>query len=352
MKHLIRAVAGMLALTVAMEAGAQTCTGDVVQDGRVDGADLGTLLAYWGPRSSQPFSIASDLDGDGNIDGADLGILLANWGACPGPAWATVIEAQPDPAVVTDANLRAAIQATGLPWRVRDKGTGIEMLLIPPGTFQMGCIMGSVLYECQDLELPVHQVTLTNAFYLGRFEVTQAEWVAKMGTNPSSFQGEPDSSSRPVDSVSWNTIQVFLSATGFRLPTEAEWEYACRAGTQTPFHSGPGFPNGTSDDNSVSQIAWVNCNDGCNTKPVGRKAANSFGIYDILGNVLEWVNDWYGPYTPTEQVNPGGPVYGSYRVVRGGAWNYITAYARSSDRSGGVPGNADGKFGFRVARNP
>jgi formylglycine-generating enzyme required for sulfatase activity len=229
------------------------------------------------------------------------------------PSWATLVEAQPDPAVVTNASLRAAIEATGLAWRVRDTATQVEMLLVPPGTFQMGCIMGSNQYGCYGEELPVHQVTLTNAFYLGRYEVTQSQWVATMGSNPSVFQGQSDSASRPVERVSWNTIQGYLSATGFRLPTEAEWEYACRAGTQTPFY------NGSTDDSTVGALAWYSANSGNQTRPVGGKLANAFGFHDMLGNVWEWVNDWYGGYTAEAQTNPTGPVSASYRVFRGGS---------------------------------
>jgi formylglycine-generating enzyme required for sulfatase activity len=346
MKNLIRAVAGMLALTLAMEAGAQ-CTGDLNGNGTVDGADLGSMLAYWGPRTQDPFSIAADLDSDALINGADLGILLANWGACPIPAWGTVIDAQPDPTVVTDPTLRAAIQAAGLPWRVRDTATGIEMLLIPPGTFQMGCIMGSNQYTYCGGERPVHQVTLTTAFYLGRYELTQSQWVAKMGSNPSGYQG----SSRPVDSVTWNAVQGFLSATGMRLPTEAEWEYACRAGTQTPFY------NGSTDDNTLGTLAWFYYNTcqggtGCGTRPVGGKAANGFGLFDMLGNVGEWVNDWYGNYTEDTQTDPAGPASGSYRVGRGGTWSTGSDKSRSSFRGYAPPDGTSAGIGFRVARNP
>ena len=118
---------------------AQGCTGDLNGDRTVDGADLGTLLGNWGDPGN------GDFNGDGTVDGGDLGVMLGAWGACPVtvPAWATLVEAQPDPAVVTDPALRAAITATGLAWRVRDTGTQMEMMLIPPGTFQMGCIMGS-----------------------------------------------------------------------------------------------------------------------------------------------------------------------------------------------------------------
>jgi formylglycine-generating enzyme required for sulfatase activity len=268
------------------------------------------------------------------------------------PSWATLLEAQPDPAVVTDPALRAAIAATGLAWRVRDTATQLEMLLVPPGTFQMGCIMGSNQFGCYTEEQPVHHVTLTSAYYLGRYEVTQSQWGATMGFNPSSFQGSSDSASRPVEGVSWNTIQGYLGATGFRLPTEAEWEYACRAGTQTPFHSSPGFPNGTIDDNLVSQIAWYSRNSGNQTRPVGVKAANAFGFHDMLGNVWEWVNDRYGEYTSEAQTNPTGSAISGNRVLRGGSFFNDADRVRSSHRDDLTAGSASYTVGFRVARNP
>ena len=279
------------------------------------------------------------------------GFLYATVGS-----WATILEQSPDPAVVTNAALRSAIIATGYPWRVRDNGTGIEMLLVPPGTFDMGCIQGSNSYGCSSWEQPVHAVTLTNAYYIGRYEVTQAQWQAKMGSNPSSFQGQADSPSRPVEQVSWNTIQGFLSATGLRLPTEAEWEYACRAGTPTPFHSGPGCPTGTTNDSLVVQIAWYNSccggDSGGQTHAVGGKAANALGVHDMLGNVWEWCNDWYGDYSPSPQTNPAGPASGSSRVLRGGSWGYLTSGVRSSGRVDYSPDGALNVIGFRVARAP
>jgi formylglycine-generating enzyme required for sulfatase activity len=293
------------------------------------------------------------VNANGVVDGADLGVQLGNWGECLTiPAWATLVEAQPDPAVVTDPALRAAIIATGRPWRVRDTATQVEMLLVPPGTFQMGCIMGSNQYGCYSQEQPVHQVTLTNAFYLGRYEVTQAQWVAKMGSNPSSFQGASAQvpadqvPNRPVERVSWTIIQGYLSATGFRLPTEAEWEYACRAGTQTPFY------NGSTDDSTVGALAWYSANSGNQTRPVGGKLANAFGFHDMLGNVWEWVNDWYGGYTAEAQTNPTGPVSASNRVIRGGSGNLVTTYVRSSYRNYDSPGYTGNNVGFRVARTP
>jgi len=320
----------------------------------VGGKDLGFLLSVWGSTDS-----SGDLSGDGVIAGADLAILLGHWGPtpyaggnCNVPAWATLLTYLPDPTVVTSASLRSAIIATGYPWRVRDNGTGIEMLLVPPGIFDMGCIQGSNIYGCYSWEQPVHTVTLTNAFYIGRYEVTQAQWQAKMGSNPSYYRGQADSPSRPVEQVSWNTIQNFNSVTGLRLPTEAEWEFACRAGTTTPFHSGPGFPNGTTNDGLVGTIAWYGANSGNVTHAVGGKAANALGLHDMLGNVWEWQSDWYGDYTSSAQTNPTGPATGTSRVLRGGSWNYDTVYVRSSYRGSNAPGSTSHTIGFRVARAP
>jgi formylglycine-generating enzyme required for sulfatase activity len=353
LNHIRNASLGALAvLALAAPAPAQSCAGDLNNDGVINGADLGQLLAAWGPCQS----CEADLNANGVVDGADLGVQLANWGECvtiPIPTWATVVQAQPDPAVVTDPALRTAIIATGRPWRVRDTATQVEMLLVPPGTFQMGCIMGSDEYGCFSHEQPVHQVTLTNAFYLGRYEVTQSQWVAKMGSNPSSWQGASalvpadQVPNRPVESVSWNTIQGYLSATGFRLPTEAEWEYACRAGTQTPFY------NGSTDDTTLGTLAWYQSNSGFQTRAVGGKLANAFGFHDMLGNVYEWVNDRYGLYTADAQTDPTGPVSASSRVIRGCGWLGVSGCVRSSNRSSGSPVHTtSGGLGFRVARNP
>jgi len=263
------------------------------------------------------------------------------------PTWATLVEAMPDPAVVTNSTLRAAITASGLAWRVRDTATQMEMLLVPAGTFTMGCT-ASNQYGCNGDENPTHSVTLTQAFYLGRYEVTQGQWVARMGSNPSYFAGQSDSANRPVEQVSWNTIQGFLSATDMRLPSEAEWEYACRAGTTTAFN------NASSDDATVGTIAWYASNSGNQTHAVGGKAANALGLYDMSGNVWEWVNDWYdsGYYSVSPSTNPLGPVSGSYRVFRGGSWSNVPTVVRSSYRGGNAPVNSSYDFGFRVARAP
>ena len=281
---------------------------------------------------------ASDINGDGRIDGADLAQLLADWGQCPAvvPAWATLLEAAPDPAVVTDANLRAAIVASGFAWRIRDNSSDIEMLLVPGGTFMMGCSPGDA--DCLADESPAHQVTLTNAFYMGKTEVTQAQWQAKMGNNPSYFSGQPNN---PVEQVSWDTIQSFNSATGLRLPTEAEWEYACRAGTTTARYG------------ELNAIAWYYQNwTNYGTQPVAGKLPNALGLYDTLGNVWEWCQDWYGPYSSGSVTNPTGPATGSNRLLRGGYWNYLSFNCRGSQRGDGNPPVAGNYVGFRAVRAP
>ena len=263
------------------------------------------------------------------------------------PSWATLVEAQPNPVVVTNATLRASITASGMAWRVRDTATQMEMLLVPAGTFVMG--------EAGWAQ-PVHSVTLTQAFYMGRYEVTQGQWVAKMGSNPSYWQGQSNSANRPVEQVSWSNIQGYLSATGMRMPSEAEWEYAYRAGTTTAFHSMTYFPNGTNDGNQAETIAWFNgsyCGSGvCGTRAVGGKEANALGLLDMAGNVWEWVNDWKGDYSSDAQINPLGPESGAWRVLRGGSFATNSYAVRSSYRISYTPDTLDYDKGFRVARNP
>ena len=228
------------------------------------------------------------------------------------------------------------------------------MLLVPGGTFIMGC-SASNSYACASDESPTHQVTLTQAFYMGRYEVTQAQWTATMGSNPSNFSGYTDSPSRPVERVSWNMIAStggFNSVTGLRLPTEAEREYAYRAGTTTAFHSYPSQPNGFNDDTLLGNIAWYTSNSGSQTHVVGSKLANGFGLYDMSGNVWEWCQDWNGPYSSGSVTNPTGPATGSSRLFRGGGWGDLSSYCRASMRSGSSPGFIDLTTGFRVARNP
>ncbi|MEY4786903.1 MAG: hypothetical protein RL692_797, partial [Planctomycetota bacterium] len=242
--------ATMLMFAPLTQSAQAQCPADVNHDFNVDGTDLTAILSTWGTDGG---SAGGDINSDGIVNGLDLAFVLSGWGICPGP-WATVLEFLPDAAVVTNTTMRDAITASGLPWRVRHNSTSIEMVLVPGGTFTMGC-SASTQYGCYSSESPTHQVTL-GAFYIGRYEVTQAQWTARMGSNPSLFSGYSDSPLRPVEQVTWNMISStggFMSITGLRLPTEAEWEYAYRAETTTAFHSyalspTEGQPNGFNDD--------------------------------------------------------------------------------------------------------
>jgi formylglycine-generating enzyme required for sulfatase activity len=345
----------LVALALTAPGHAQ-CPGDITGNGLVNSADLGLVLAALGSDGSD--EVGSDINQDGVVNGADLVAVIGAWGPCfVTPPWATLIEGLPDPMVVTDAILRAAITATGYAWRVRDTATQIEMLLIPPGSFQMGC-SASQQWGCNSWESPVHTVTLTNAFYLGRYEVTQAQWQARMGSNPSYFQSASTQvpaaqvPNRPVEQVTWNTVQGFLAQTGMRLPTEAEWEYAYRAGTTTAFHGFTGYLSGTNDDSLLGNIAWYGSNSNGQTRPVGGKLGNGYGLHDMSGNVWEWVKDWWSVYSSSPQSNPTGPTTGSYRVVRGGSWNYDSYSRRASIRGITYPYFTFGDLGFRAARAP
>ena len=221
-------------------------------------------------------------------------------------------------------------------------GITIGMVKVEAGTFMMG-----VTSEIQDPsfdEKPVHQVTLTNDYYMGKYEVTQALWQAVMGSNPSKFKGDD----LPVEQVSWNDCQEFISKlngfTGkkFRLPTESEWEYAARGGKKSRGYQYSGSSN-------ISDVAWYyDGNSGSKTHPVGTKQANELGIYDMSGNVWEWCQDWYGSYVNSPQTNPIGANSGSYRVCRGGSWNIKAWHCRSSYRLYGTPVNRGYSIGLRL----
>ena len=208
-------------------------------------------------------------------------------------------------------------------------GISIDMVKVEAGTFMMGAT--SEMKDPDDDEKPVHQVILTNDYYMGKYEVTQALWEAVMGSNPSICEGD----NLPVETVSWNDCQEFISKlnsmTGrkFRLPTEAEWEYAARGGKRSRGYQYSGNSN-------ISDVAWYDGNcvniSGINTHPVGKKQANELGIYDMTGNVWEWCQDWYGSYSSSSQTNPTGSYSGSDRVYRGGSWDCSARLCRSSCR--------------------
>ena len=322
------------------------CPADVNHDQQVNATDLASVLSAWGTNGS---TTGTDINNDGLVNGSDLTFVFSGWGPCPGPTWATVLEWAPDAAVVTNVTLRNAITASGLPWRVRDNSSNIEMILIPPAIFDMGCTQGSQREGCYRFEQPSRTVTLTQAYYMGRTEVTQAQWLAEMGYSPSYYRDKPNN---PVEQVSWTEIQGFLVQNSLRLPTEAEWEYACRAGMPIPNYGG-----GT-DETTLGAMAWCYYNtclgiSGCGTRPVATRLPNAFGLHDTLGNVWEWVNDWWAYYpSSASATNPQGPETGGGHVIRGGSWNYgDSGILRSSDRRDAGPGEAERSIGFRVARN-
>ena len=211
------------------------------------------------------------------------------------------------------------------------KGVEFKMLRVEGGTFQMGATseQGS---DAADDEYPVHSVTLSD-YYIGQTQVTQELWEAVMGSNPSYFKGD---NQRPVENVSWNDCQKFieklnrLTGKNFRLPTEAEWEYAARGGNKSKGYKYSG-------SNDVNAVAWYGDNSGSKTHPVAQKQSNELGLYDMSGNVWECCQDCYGDYTSRSQSNPKGANTGSSRVLRGGSWCYDARCVRVSDRGINTP---------------
>jgi formylglycine-generating enzyme required for sulfatase activity len=241
---------------------------------------------------------------------------------------------------------------------------GMEFVLIPAGSFTMGADKN--FEDAGDNETPAHRVTISKAFYLGKYEVTQAQWVSVMGSNPSYFKGR----SNPVDKVSWDEVQSFIKKLNqkegvnkYRLPTEAEWEYAARAGSTSTYSFGD-------DAEALRRYAWYGEDyDSGSTHPVGQKEPNGWGLYDMHGNVSEWVQDWRGEnyYSGSPGTDPRGPSSGSHRVNRGGGWSDDARHCRSASRNSNVPVSAspgwlvtmpdkggiyNGGLGFRLAFSP
>ena len=223
-------------------------------------------------------------------------------------------------------------------------GVSFTMIAVKGGAFTMGATaeQGSGV---SDNEKPAHQVTLSD-YYIGQTEVTEALWRAVMGSNPSDNQMGDN---YPVENVSWDDCQTFISKlnalTGetFRLPTEAEWEFAARGGTMSRGYKYSG-------SNTLGDVAWYNTNSAWGKRPVGTKAANELGLYDMSGNVWEWCQDWFDSYSSAAQTNPTGPSTGSYRVGRGGCWYDSAWLCRVSYRSYGAPSNTSSYLGLRLAR--
>ena len=220
-------------------------------------------------------------------------------------------------------------------------GVYFTMIAVEGGTFQMGATSEQGSYADND-EKPVHSVTLSD-YYIGETEVTQELWTAVMGENPSSFKGN----NKPVERVSWNDCQEFikklnqLTGKNFRLPTEAEWEYAARGGNKSLDYKYSG-------SDIVGVVAWYDGNSGSRTHDVKTKQANKLGIYDMSGNVYEWCQDWYGSYSSSSQTNPTGPSSGSSRVLRGGGWDFNARSCRVSYRNYGSPDPGNSNCGFRL----
>lgn len=216
------------------------------------------------------------------------------------------------------------------------------MVAVEGGTFTMGATAEQGSDAGYDEE-PTHRVTLSS-YYIGQTEVTQALWKEVMDKKPSKFKGD----NNPVEQVSWDDCQTFIQklnqriGKNFRLPTEAEWEYAARGGLKSRGYKYSG-------SNDLSSVAWYNDNSDSKTHAVGTKAPNELGIYDMSGNVLEWCNDWYGNYSSSAQTNPTGAASGSRRVYRGGSWYFSARFCRSSDRGNSTPSNRDDYLGLRLA---
>jgi len=267
---------------------------------------------------------------------------------CAGTVVAQQIETQP----VSPAKEQSPAAATGGQPKEVVNTSGMKLLLIPAGTFTMGSPANE---KKRDDDETQHQVTLTKPFHMGRTEVTQGQWKKVMGTEPwkgKSYVQEGDQNAASY--ISWDDATEFcgrLSQTEgktYRLPTEAEWEYACRGGTKTAFYFG-------NDEAELSKYAWWggtvrngNARDEKYAHRVAQKLPNPFGLYDMHGNVYEWCSDWIGDYPSTPLTDPRGPDAGSFRVLRGGSWGDAPRGVRCAFRSGGTPEYRDGNLGFRL----
>ena len=232
-----------------------------------------------------------------------------------------------------------------------------EMVFVQGGTFTMGCT-DEQDNDCADDEKPAHQVTVSD-YYIGKYEVTQGLWKKVMGSNPSYFNNCGDDC--PVERVSWDDCQEFISKlnqlTGkhYRLPTEAEWEYAARGGSKASYQTK------YAGSNALGEVAWYDQNNDVNysggyefkgrkkgTHTVGTKKPNALGIYDMSGNVWEWCNDWSGDYSSGGVTNPKGAATGSYRVIRGGSWDSYGSFDRVSFRNSDYPSSSRNYIGIRL----
>ena len=302
----------------AFASSATATVGDVNADGSVNVSDVTALVNQIigsGSYSAQ----ACDVNADGEVNVSDVTALvnlIINGGG----------ESE-------DSNQTFTVN-----------GVSFDMIAVEGGTFTMGATAEQVSDAYSD-EKPTHQVTLSS-YYIGKTEVTQELWQAVMGSNPSGFSG----ANLPVEKVSWEDCQIFIAIlnelTGkyFRLPTEAEWEYAARGGNKSKGYKYSG-------SNTIDDVAWYSSNSSSKTHPVATKAPNELGIYDMIGNVLEWCSDWYSSsyYSSSSQYNPTGPASGSRRVYRGGSWGSSARLCRVSHRDYNGPSYRFYNLGLRLA---
>ncbi|MFC1859131.1 formylglycine-generating enzyme family protein, partial [Thermodesulfobacteriota bacterium] len=230
---------------------------------------------------------------------------------------------------------------------------GMAFKLISAGAFTMGSPLDEPGRQSDELQ---HQVTLTQSFYMQTTEVTQGQWQAVMGNNPSHFANCGDNC--PVEYVSWEDVHLFIAELNnrgegtYRLPTEAEWEYAARAGSTTAFANGDITETDCGHDPNLDAMGWYCGNGASITHLFAQKQLNAWGLYDMHGNVWEWCQDWYGTYPSGSMVDPQGPSNGSHRVARGGSWYHSAGYCRSAIRGLISPGERYYFLGFRLVRIP
>ncbi|MBD3334715.1 MAG: SUMF1/EgtB/PvdO family nonheme iron enzyme [Candidatus Eisenbacteria bacterium] len=266
-------------------------------------------------------------------------LALAGTAVAGGPVAAAPVAAEP-----------AKKEAAPTEPRTRDfeiyPGVMMEFVWIPPGEF----VMGSPFTEKERSydEGPRHPVTITEGFWLGRYEVTQEQWTGVMGSNPALGEPAPDI---PIQNISFSDAQDFVmtlnekaGAELYRLPTEAEWEYACRAGTETAYYYGD-------NPNALRRYAIYNRSSGHRVRAVGQRKPNPWGLYDMYGNVWEWCSDWYAEtYSQRPQTDPQGPPEGSERVIRGGSWGSYAPQCRSAFRGHTTPLRTNSAIGLRLVR--
>ena len=319
MKNLFFITLCAMMMSWPLNAQAERLPGDVDGDGKVGIGDVSALIDVLLSSSETAAGLCADVDGDGNVTIADVSYLI------------DLLLAPPTPQT-NDVTLNI-------------NGVDITMVFVEGGTFMMGSTPDQ-WPDCFRNEGPVHEVTLWS-YYICQTEVTQELWEAVMGSNPSKFKGDPQ---RPVETVSMFDCARFvdklteLTGRSFRLPTEAEWEFAARGGIKSLSYKYSG-------SNTVDEVAWYADNSDETTHAVALLAPNELGIYDMSGNVCEWCQDWYTGYSEGSFTNPIGPESGLENVYRGGAWSFPSSKCRNAFRYMAYPDAAEKYLGLRVAMN-